>query len=109
MTEQEPVESKGDANALETLQGSGGSSDAEELGHNFKSDVVVYGVERAKADLRRPQNVYVKRYLDRDIRFKVFLYINTDGHLGKYVATLTSATRRLRGLDDARDGGHANL
>lgn len=78
-----------------------------ESANDFVSDVIVYCVERGKVNMRKLGHVYAKRYLHGDIWFKILLHIYTDGHLGKYIARVTSAGRRR--LDDARDAGDADL
>jgi len=79
-----------------------------EFPKDFVSNVVVYCVQPIEVDSRKSRHVYAKRYLHGDTWFKILLHINTDRHLGKYVATVSSAGR-LRGLDDARDNGDADL
>ena len=76
--------------------------------HNFVSDVIVYSVEGVESDVRQPDNMYAERYFSREIWFKVFLDIDTDGHFGKYIATVSSVGWG-GGLDDARDRGHSYL
>ena len=78
------------------------------LTYDFVSDVVVYRVERVQSYLGKSRDAYAKRYLSRDIWFKVLLNINTNGHCGKYIATITSLGRGGR-LDDARDSAHLHL
>ena len=52
------------------------------LTNDFVSDVIVYRVERVESDLGKSRNAYAKRYLSRDIWFKVLLNIDTNGHCG---------------------------
>ena len=82
--------------------------ESHELFEDFVSDVVVYCVQRGEVDARKARHVYAKRYLHGDMWFKILLHIYTDGHLGKYVATVSSAGRS-GGLDDARDTAHTHL
>ena len=97
-----------DLNAAARLEPPRQAVATDSLTHDFVSDVVVYQVEGVEPHVRKPRNRYAERYLGGDIWFKVFLNVNTDGHFGKYIATITSSGPSRR-LDDARDNRRAHL
>lgn len=101
--------SKRDVNAAgDYLEASRDTPPPHEFTHDFISDVVVYFVESVEADVGQANRFYPERYFNGDVWFKVLLHINTDGHFGKYVTTITSTGRGGR-LHDARDGAHLHL
>ena len=68
------------------------------LGHDFVSDEIVYVAEGIEIHSWSTDATDLEGYLNGDVWFKIFLNVEIDGHVGKYIATLQQWGGR--GTDD---------
>lgn len=77
-----------DANADLIDNTRGHPSALHHLGHDFVSEEIVYLAEGIEIDPWNTDPTDLEGYVNGDVWFKIFLDIDIDGHVGKYVATM---------------------